>query len=364
MRAGLLIYGSLETLSGGYLYDRKMVEALRAAGDEVQVVSLPWRSYPLHLTDNFRQSLLNRLLDLQIDVLVQDELNHPSLFLLNERLRARAPYRIIGLVHHLRISEAHPRLWMPVYRAVERRYLRSVDGFILNSRTTQGIVEGMVGRVRPAVVAYPAGDRLPVAIDAGAIATRAMESGPLRILFLGNVIPRKGLHVLLAALGRLPAAEWTLDVVGGFQADAPYARRMQAAVQRRGWGTRVTFHGPIADGNLLPILLRSHVLAMPSQYEGFGIAYLEGMGAGLPAIATTAGAAGEIVADGETGYLIPPGDAGRLAEALAGLHADRASLARQGSAARQRYAAHPGWEESMRQVRVFLAGIVGSAEIL
>ena len=53
MRIGLVIYGSLDTLSGGYLYDRKLVEYLRAQGDTVEVISLPWRNYAAHLTDNF-----------------------------------------------------------------------------------------------------------------------------------------------------------------------------------------------------------------------------------------------------------------------------------------------------------------------
>ena len=52
MKLGLVIYGSLDTVSGGYLYDRKLAEYLRAQGDEVEIISLPWRSYAAHLTDN------------------------------------------------------------------------------------------------------------------------------------------------------------------------------------------------------------------------------------------------------------------------------------------------------------------------
>ena len=83
MRVGLLIYGSLETLSGGYLYDRKLVQYLREQGDHVEVISLPWRGYARHLSDNLSPSLLGKLLDLSVDVLIQDELNHPSLAWLN-----------------------------------------------------------------------------------------------------------------------------------------------------------------------------------------------------------------------------------------------------------------------------------------
>ena len=54
MKIGLIIYGSLDTLSGGYLYDRMLVRELRRAGHQVEIISLPWRSYPAHLADNAR----------------------------------------------------------------------------------------------------------------------------------------------------------------------------------------------------------------------------------------------------------------------------------------------------------------------
>jgi len=94
MRIGLLIFGSLDTVSGGYLYDRQLVRYLEAQGDHVQVVSIPWRNYPKHLFDNLSTDLFNRLLNLPVDILLQDELNHPSLFYLNQRLKKAASYRI------------------------------------------------------------------------------------------------------------------------------------------------------------------------------------------------------------------------------------------------------------------------------
>ena len=54
LKIGLIIYGSIDTLSGGYLYDRMLVDYLRAQGDTVEIISLPWRNYAAHLTDNFR----------------------------------------------------------------------------------------------------------------------------------------------------------------------------------------------------------------------------------------------------------------------------------------------------------------------
>ncbi|MEK7323802.1 MAG: glycosyltransferase, partial [Chloroflexota bacterium] len=141
MRLGLLIYGSLDTISGGYLYDRMLVEHLWRAGDDVEIISLPWRNYAQHLTDNFSSSLLARLRRGHFDVLLQDELNHPSLFWLNRSLRGRYP--IIAIVHHLRVSEARPAWQNWLYCQVERRYLASVDGFIFNSETTKKAVEAL-----------------------------------------------------------------------------------------------------------------------------------------------------------------------------------------------------------------------------
>ncbi|RLT38585.1 MAG: glycosyltransferase family 1 protein, partial [Chloroflexi bacterium] len=143
MRIGLVIYGSLDTLSGGYLYDRKLVEYLRASGDSVEIISLPWRSYPRHLLDNFNPVWRRRLAELDVDVLLQDELNHPSLAWANRAL-ANAPFPVVSIVHHLRASEEHPVWRLPFYRWVEGRYLASIDGFVFNSRTTQNAVRSLL----------------------------------------------------------------------------------------------------------------------------------------------------------------------------------------------------------------------------
>ncbi len=63
----------LDTMSGGYLYDRKLVKSLRKRGDQVEIISLPWRKYAAHLTDNFHFRLPRGF-----DLIIEDELNHPS----------------------------------------------------------------------------------------------------------------------------------------------------------------------------------------------------------------------------------------------------------------------------------------------
>lgn len=354
MRLALLIYGTLDTLSGGYLYDRKLVEHLRAQGDQVEILSLPWRSYAAHLADNLAPGLQRRLRSGGWDALIQDELNHPSLFWLNRWLKPRVRYPILSIVHHLRISEAHPRFLQRVYRAVESRYLQTIDGFVFNSQTTCEVVAGLVNPLPPFHIAYPAGDRFAPEISEADIRARALATGPLRIFFLGNIIPRKGLHTLLAAVEMLPRdLDWRLEIAGGLHIEPAYARRMQAAVAAGNWGARVKFLGTLPDTELAARLRASHTLVVPSTYEGFGIVYLEGMSFGLPAIAGATGAAPEIVTEDVNGFLVPADEPRLLALRLVQLGRDRSLLARMSLAARRRYREHPTWETSMAGTRAF-----------
>jgi glycosyltransferase involved in cell wall biosynthesis len=354
VRVAIVIYRSLETLSGGYLYDRKLVETLRQYGDEVQVISQPWLNYAGHLCHNLQSGWFERLKALKVDVLVQDELNHPSLFWVNSRLRGKVKYPIVSIIHHLRGSEAHPpvRLWL--YRQVERAYLGGVDGFIWNSQTTRQAVEAQLGAQADGVVATPAGDRFGAGLEDAQILQRCRQERRLELLFVGNLIERKGLHTLIHALALLPGHTWKLRVVGQMDVDPAYTARVKDLVRRQALTGQVEFAGKLSEAELKTALAASDVLVMVSSYEGFGIVYLEGMGFGLPAVASHLGAAGEIIQDGVNGRLVPPDSPQELAGALAPYLERGAVLAAHSLAARRRFDAFPGWAESMQKIRSYL----------
>ena len=349
MHLSLLIYGSLDSVSGGYLYDRRLVEYLRAQGDTVDILSLPWRNYPAHLTDNLALSGTKWRRNAKHDLLIQDELCHPSLLLAN-----RGPHTcpILSLVHHLRCTEPRPAWQNALYRIPEQHYLRSVDGFIFNSRTTRAEVEALVPP-RPHIIAYPPTDRFGLRTTEQEVLDRAHQPGPLRLLFLGNLIYRKGLHTLLDSLSLL-APGVHLDIVGSLTAETSYARRLQQQASAMGLSSSVAFHGPLSDQPLMDLLSHAHLLVLPSSYEGFGIVYLEGMGFGLPAIGTTLGAAREIITDGTDGFLVPPDDPRALAAPLDRLSQDRDLLARMSLAALDRYQRQPSWTDTASSIRQFL----------
>jgi glycosyltransferase involved in cell wall biosynthesis len=174
------------------------------------------------------------------------------------------------------------------------------------------------------------------------------------VFFLGNIIPRKGLHTVLDALAHLPADSWTLTAAGSRDADPNYAASIQSQIERLGIAERVSLPGPLSGETLIDYLKRHHVLAMPSSYEGFGIAYVEGMAFGLPPIGTTNGAARELITHGENGFLIEPGDSEHLAEYLKMLAVNRDRLAEMSLTARQRYNQCPTWDQSAAAAREFL----------
>lgn len=351
MYIGLIIYGSLDTISGGYLYDRQLVGHLRGEGNRVDVVSLPWGNYGRFLTQNLSLALYHHLHHTPFDILLQDELNHPSLFLLNRWLRRRVSYPIISIVHHLRCSEARPTWQNGFYRWVERLYLQTADSFIFNSQTTRQVVESL-GVKRPFVVAYPAGDRFQPALTPAQMVARAHQPGPLRLLFVGNLIPRKGLHLLIEALAHLPRGEYQLAVVGNTAVSPAYTAHIHAQLKTAELTPYVTLHNTLPDAQLANQFAHSHVLVVPSSYEGFGIVYLEGMAFGLPAIAGIQGAAHEMITEGENGWLVV--DSAVLAHRLHTLHTNRFLLAAMSQAAHNRYLAHPTWQHSMAQISTFL----------
>jgi glycosyltransferase involved in cell wall biosynthesis len=360
MRVGLLIYSSLDSISGGYLYDRQLVEYLRRAGDTVEIISLPWRNYAQHLLDNLSRELGERLLNARLDVMLQDELNHPSLFWLNRRMRERISYPLVSIVHHLRSSERYPGWQKRLYRAVERRYFATLDGIIFNSQTTRLAVSHLGVRLEgiPHLVAYPAGNHIEVPFSEADIRERSAEFGPLRLLYVGNVIPRKGLLLILKALTGIQPDSWTLKVVGSLETDWRYSKLVKHQVAESGLEVRVELLGSLIGTDLIEVFKSSQVLVLPSYYEGYGIAYLEGMAFGLPAVATTQGAAGEIITHGQNGFLITPGSIVELREVLQKLVTDRASLLQMSMAARARYLEQPTWEQSDRDIRKFLNSLI------
>jgi glycosyltransferase involved in cell wall biosynthesis len=354
MRIGFVIYGSLDILSGGYLYDRFVVSGLKRLGHEVEIIRLAGGPYFGRLWQGLSPGLFRRLLTGGFDILVQDELCHPSLLIVNKRLRRRAGPPLVALVHHILSKEDRHRRQNRLLALVEKSFLASVDGFIHNSKTTRRTVASLVKHNRPQVIAYPAGDRFKSSLPPAVIDHRARRSGPLKLLFLGNVIPRKGLLPLLKALAGVARDIWRLSIVGDLDFDRAHVTKARQLTRQLGLSDAVRFKGRVPDQELPGILSTSHIFCMPYAYEGFGIAILEAMAFGMPAIGCWEGAASETIRHGINGFLLSPYDLDGLAPLLTSLHQDREKLLQMGLAARVTYTNSPTWQDGVQAIDGFL----------
>jgi phosphatidylinositol alpha-1,6-mannosyltransferase len=174
--------------------------------------------------------------------------------------------------------------------------------------------------------------------------------GPVIILTVARINPRKGQLQVIEALKALPAgrrAALEYWVVGSHSKEN-YGTALAAAAA--GADFPVKFLGDIPDEGLGAIYAQADIFAMTSMphrhsVEGFGLVYLEAGAHGLPVIAHDIGGVPEAVTDGETGLLVAPGDRAALTAAFARLVAEPALRARLGAAGRVR-AARNSWRTS------------------
>lgn len=179
------------------------------------------------------------------------------------------------------------------------------------------------------------------------------RAAPLRhILFVGRLVPVKGVSLLLDAFGGIATAfpDATLTVVG----DGGERAALHRQADRLDLGRRIVFAGALDQRGVAARMARADLLVLPSFAEGLPVVLMEAMAAGLPVIASDVAGTPELVEHGVTGTLVAPGDASRLAQAIAACLADPApalAMARRGRdrAIRQ----HDMWQEGRRLLSLF-----------
>lgn len=356
MRVGLLIYGDINTISGGYLYDRKLVEFLRQQDDEVSIVSIDSVSYFKALISN---KIPTELKQLELDVLIQDELVHPSFWRINHKLKRLLKCPIVSLVHLF--SSAMPRTPFKRYffRYIEKRYLESVDALILNSKESSLQARKiLLGNMPLNLIAFPCGDNFPGANEV----QENNLSENLKILFVGNISLQKGLHVLIKAMSQLENKKISLSVVGREDITSRYLRNIKKYIEINKLDKRVKFYGSLSGEALKEKYIEHDVFVMPSVNEAYGIVFLEAMQFYLPVIGCNSSGASEIIEEGVNGYLIDPEDSVRLATLINALDKDRRLLKQLSETSRQKYLQHPTWSESMKKIRIFLQETISAQE--
>lgn len=223
----------------------------------------------------------------------------------------------------------------PVDRLVDAISNRVPDLIVANSYLVRDDAMGREGIPASRLVVIRNGvevPALPAAEERAAVrAGWQVDAGDLVLGCVSNYKEGKGLELLVEAFGRLLAEHPATRLV--LIGEGPLRARLAAAATRLGIADRTILHGLAADPR--PLLGGLDVFVHPSDTEGLPNAVLEAAAAGLPIVATDAGATREIVIDGRTGLLVPVGDRDGLVRALARMAGDGTLRAQLGRAARE-----------------------------
>lgn len=237
--------------------------------------------------------------------------------------RTRTPHvlTVIGADVHDPTRRLSPHRFAPLARVV-RAIVRGADAVTAISTDIATKTTALTGRDDITVVPCALEPHAPPAPDRVAL---GWADGEIVVVTVARLIPRKAIDVLIRSLARLPD-DVRLEVVG----DGPERETLAELARTRAPG-RVRFAGSVDGAGRDLRLASADVFVLPSHHEGFGIAILEAMEAGLPVVATTSGGPPDFVTEGETGFLVPPGDEGALAERIGRLAADPELRSRMGA---------------------------------
>jgi len=294
-----VVPGRLDQVTGGYLFDRRIVEGLRGRGRAVRVIELSARD------QNANGKVLANLADgteTVVDGLALDNLA--------ETVAAHARrLRLVAFVHGPLARETS-LLPATAQRAAAREaeLLSRVCGVLCPSRATAAAVE-RYGIARERIAVVPPGTAKP-----------ARPPGPRRfpvraLLCVANLVPRKGHELLVEALARIRDLDWGLSCVGSLERHPPTTRAVRRLIRAAGLGQRIALVGECPPQIVARAYRAADAFVLPSFHEGYGMVYAEAMAHGLPVIATTAAAIPETVPP-QAGFLVPPGDSAALARAM------------------------------------------------
>lgn len=328
--------GELTTLTGGYAYDRRIVTELGASNWRCEFVNLG-AGFPFP-GDDVRAAARRRLAALPSDApLVIDGLAFGALPDVAAALCASR--RLIALVHHpLALESGLSPRDAEMLRASERRALACARRVIATSAFTARLLARDYGVPRDRIaIVEPGCDK--------AARREVSSKGPVAMLAVGAIVHRKGYDVLLPAIARLIDLSWTLVIVGDCSRDVEAFARLNRDIARFDLADRVFVAGAVSSERLAALYAGADLFVLASRFEGYGMAFAEAIGHGVPIVATNAGAIAETV-PASAGILVSPDDAGALSSALRRLIENPEERRRCAAMAWRQAAQLPTWEHS------------------
>lgn len=338
-KAALALPGDIATVTGGFIYDRRLYEELAAAGRDMRLIRLPDR-FPFPSEDEMH-SALTQLQDLPascpviIDGLAFGALTPSGV--------AQITAPIVALVHHpLALESGLPEAEQKHLFQTERENLRFAAQVLVPSPHIKTVLvaqydvpEDRIHVARPGIVQPVHAEKKD---DAHVL--------PPLILSVGILHPRKGHDVLIKALQMTADLEWRATIVGTPWEDG-YDAVLQEQITQSGLATRVDLAGRVTDSELARLYGQAHLFALATRYEGYGIVFNEALVHGLPIISCQTGAVPDTVPSG-AGLLVARDDPSAFAEALRRVLTDPQRHSTMANAAASSGKKLSGWADTAR----------------
>ena len=302
--------GNLNTNTGGYHYDRRLILELQKLGKAVKTISLsekfpfPDASALKHANDRF-SSIPDD------STVIVDGLAFGAMKSVTEFHKNRL--RLIGLCHHpLALETGLGALQKKLFLKSEAHALQCARHIIVTSENTRKIlIEDFFVAISKITVAMPGTDTYPFANCNGS---------PPKLLTCASFTQRKGHDVLIDAFNLLKDLSWTARFVGDQRLDPAWTSSLKRKISASHLEDRVEFVGTVK--NLSNEYQNADIFILPSRFEGYGMVLSEALAHGLPIVSTYAGAIPDVVPE-SAGILVAPGDYSELATALKSIIMDQ-----------------------------------------
>lgn len=333
--AAFAIPGDINTVTGGYIYERRMLEELRGLGRDVAHLRLG-ASFP----DPTATDMVDAIEQLQaldpVRALILDGLVHGAIAT-GGLARVRSP--LVAMIHHPLALETGlaPARRDHLFQN-EKANLALAQRVIVPSPHTAKILQGDYGVPGAKITVAQPGTE----VSGG---TPSPVDPPL-ILSVGLQHPRKGHDVLLHALAEVRDLPWRAAIVGGVH-DAGHAADLARMVAELTLSDRVTLMGRVPQEVLDGLYATASVFALATRYEGYGMVFDEALAWGLPIVTCATGAVPDTVPKG-AGLLVAPDKAREFSGALGRVLTDKALRRRMARVALRAGSELPTWQDTAR----------------
>ena len=327
--------GDLQSATGGYGYDRRIIAGLRQLGWRVNVHSLDG-SFPFPTAAALEQAaaVFSSIPDGELVVVDGLALGAMPQVAARHALRIR----LAALVHHplaaeTGLSDESARL----LEHSERASLRLARHVVVTSEATaDALAHYDVDRARLSVI-VPGTDEAPLAAG--------HSDGIVQLLCVATLTPRKGHDLLIESLAALTSLPWKLTCVGSLTRSADTVAALREQISRAALEDRVTLAGELTGDALEAAFQSADLFVLPTRYEGYGMVVAEALARAVPVISTRTGAIPQLIGQ-DAGLLVPPEDGAAFLDALARVLRDPVLLASLREGAHRARDRLPRWPQS------------------